>query len=88
MSHGSTSKVSDKMMLGFIVRRCAKELGHSPSPVELADWANNQNDNGRRYCLFGRAIPPQAAEIMLRHLGWLVTVRSPSVVVQGFTTEK
>jgi hypothetical protein len=88
MSHGSTSKVSDKIMLGFIVRRCARELGHSPSPMEFADWANHQDDNGRRYSLFGRAITPHAAEIMLRHLGRLVTVRSPSAVVQGFTIEK
>jgi hypothetical protein len=76
---------SGKIMLGFIVRRCARELGHSPSPAEFADWANNQSDNGRHYSLFGRAITPHAAEIMLRQLGRLVTVRSPSAVSNGFT---
>jgi hypothetical protein len=82
-----SSRISGKVMLGFIVRRCAKELGHSPSPEEFADWANSQQDNGRRYNLFGRPISDHAAEIMLRQLGRLVTVRSASVV-KGFTTER
>jgi hypothetical protein len=82
------SRTSNKIMLGFIVRRCAREHGHTPSPAEFAEWANNQHDNGRRYSLFGRAISPHVAEIMLRQLGRLVTVRSPSAAVNGFTTER
>ncbi|MBI4527785.1 MAG: hypothetical protein HY695_28645 [Deltaproteobacteria bacterium] len=69
-----------KVMLGFIVRRCAKELGHQPTPEEFADWANNQEENGTRYRLFGQEISPSSAAIMLRHLGRLVTVRSPAIV--------
>lgn len=68
------------MMLGFIVRRCAKALGHSPTPEEFAAWANNQEQNGKRYSLFGQAISASTAEIMLRHLSRVVTVRSEGVV--------
>ncbi len=63
-------------MLGFIVRRCAVALGRPPTPEEFADWANSQEEEGRRYSLFGRAISPSTAEVMLRHLGRLVAVRS------------
>lgn len=69
---------SDKLMLGFIVRRCAREIGHSPTAEEFAAWANDQEENGRRYSLFGRAISPAAARVMLRSPGRLVTVRSES----------
>ena len=64
-----------KMMLGFIVRRCAVDLGHTPSPDEFAAWANEQKDNGRRYCLFGKPISALAAKIMFKQPGRLVTVR-------------
>lgn len=79
-NNSSSSKDGNKIMLGFIVRRCARELGHPPTPNEFAAWANNQEENGRRYSLFGREISPSAAEVMLRHLGRLVTVRSDSIV--------
>jgi len=63
-----------KMMLGFIVRRCAADLGHMPSPAEFAEWANGRGRNGRRFCLFGREISPAAAKIMFSQPGRLVTV--------------
>ena len=69
-----------KMMLGFIVRRCAAELGHTPSPDEFAAWANQQRQNGRSYCLFGKAISPSAARVMFSQPSRLVTVREDGVV--------
>jgi hypothetical protein len=64
-----------RMMLGFVVRQCAKSLGHLPTPEELAEWANNQRDSRGRYRIFGRAITPSEAQVMLRHPGRMVTVR-------------
>lgn len=72
-----------KMMLGFIVRRCAAELGHLPTPAEFAAWANGQDDNGHRYCLFGKPISPEAAKIMLRQPGRLVTVSRAGLSAAG-----
>jgi len=69
-----------RLMLGFIVRRCAREIGHPPSPEEFADWANSQEKNGQRYSLFGRPISASAARIILRHPGRLVTARLESIV--------
>jgi hypothetical protein len=66
---------ANKMMLGFVVRQCAVALGHSPSPGELAEWANNQREGRRRYCLFGRAITVEEARVIIRHPGRPVTVR-------------
>jgi hypothetical protein len=63
-----------KMMLGFIVRRCAADLGHTPSPVEFAKWANGENSKGSRFCLFGKEISPTAAKVMFSQPGRLVTV--------------
>jgi hypothetical protein len=63
-----------KMMLGFIVRRCAADLGHTPSPDEFAAWANEQRRNGKSYCLFGKAISPSTAKVMFRQPGRMVTV--------------
>ena len=63
-----------KMMLGFIVRRCAADIGHTPTPDEFAAWANGQNRNGKGYCLFGKPISPTIAQIMFRQPGRLVTV--------------
>ena len=60
-----------KMMLGFIVRRCATDLGHNPSPDEFASWANG---NGERLCLFGREISSAAAKVMFSQPGRMVTV--------------
>jgi hypothetical protein len=70
----------NKMMLGFIVRRCAREIGHPPTPEEFAEWANNQEDNGRRYSLFGREISVSAAKIILSQPGRMVTARLESIV--------
>ncbi len=66
-------------MLGFIVRRCAVDIGHAPTPDEFAAWANAQNENGRRYCLFGKPISPSIAKAMFRQPGRLVTVRPESL---------
>jgi hypothetical protein len=70
----------NKMMLGFIVRRCASQIGHPPTPEEFADWANNQEKEGRRYSLFGRPISAATAGIILHHPGRLVTARLESIV--------
>ncbi|HXG51656.1 MAG TPA: hypothetical protein VNN77_09660 [candidate division Zixibacteria bacterium] len=70
------------MMLGFIVRRCAADLGHMPSPDEFAAWANGQEEGGRRYCLFGKPISAAAARIMLNQPGRLVTVRAEKWAVK------
>jgi hypothetical protein len=76
MSHapGAKQLPNNKMMLGFIVRRCATDLGHSPSPDEFAAWANGRTANGGSYCLFGKEISPDAARIMFKQPGRLVTV--------------
>ncbi len=62
------------MMLGFIVRRCAADLGHTPTADEFAAWANEQKQNGRPYCLFGKTISPSVAKIMFSQPGRLVTI--------------
>ena len=64
----------NKMMLGFIVRRCAADLGHTPTPDEFAEWANGPRRNGNSHCLFGKDISPAAAKIMFRQPGRMVTV--------------
>ncbi len=63
-----------KMMLGFIVRRCAADIGHAPSPDEFAKWANGDSLKANRLCLFGREISPTAAKAMFSQPGRLVTV--------------
>lgn len=63
-----------KVMLGFIVRRCAADIGHTPTPDEFASWANEQRYAGTRFCLFGREISPSAAKVMFGQPGRLVTV--------------
>lgn len=64
-----------RIMLGFVVRRCAVALGHPPTPEELMEWANNQRDSRGRYRIFGRAIGIEEARVILRHPGRLVTIR-------------
>jgi len=64
-----------KMMLGFVVRRCAVALGHPPTPDELAGWANGQRDARGEYKVFGRAITVEEARVIMRHPGRMVTVR-------------
>jgi hypothetical protein len=63
-----------KMMLGFIVRRCAADIGHTPTAVEFAKWANGQYPSGKRFCLFGKEISPTVAKLMFTQPGRLVTV--------------
>lgn len=65
---------ANKMMLGFIVRRCAADLGHTPSPEEFACWANYQKQNGKTYCLFGKEISASVAKVMFSQPGRMVTV--------------
>ncbi len=76
MSHAPSAnqQPQNKMMLGFIVRRCAADLGHAPTADEFADWANGRAANGASHCLFGREISPDAAKIMFKQPGRLVTV--------------
>lgn len=75
MSLGPTAL--PKMMIGFVVRRCAVEVGHQPSPEEFAAWANGDNSGGGR-SLFGRPITVDEARVILRHRGRVVTARSAS----------
>ena len=70
--HGKNGEA--RIMLGFIVRRCAAELGHTPTADEFAAWANRQRQNGRSYCLFGQEISPSVAKVMFSHPGRMVTV--------------
>jgi hypothetical protein len=70
----NTKNGEAKMMLGFIVRRCAAELGHTPSPDEFAAWANRQKQNGKSYCLFGKEISSSVAKVMFSQPGRMVTV--------------
>jgi len=65
-----------KMMLGFVVRRCAVAVGHEPSAEEFAAWANTQQEGDRIFCLFGRPISVQEARLILRHPGRPVTARN------------
>ena len=64
-----------RIMLGFVVRQCARRIGHAPRPEELAEWANNQRDERGHYHIFGRPISSEEARIILRHPERLVTVR-------------
>ena len=65
---------SQMMMLGFIVRRCAADLGHNPTPEEFAAWANGNGRKDHRLCLFGKEISSSAAKVMFSQPGRLVTV--------------
>ena len=75
-SGDAAARESDrKVVLGLVVRECAVELGHDPSPYELADWANHQSDGRGDYCLFGRQISDGEAAVILKHPAREVTVR-------------
>jgi len=65
-----------KMMIAFVVRRCAIDLGREPTAAELAAWANRQGSGRDTHCLFGRAITETEASVILRHPGRLVTASS------------
>ena len=62
--------VPPKMMLGFVVRQCAVELGHTPNAAELAEWANER----RAYRVFGRSISVEEARVILRSPERMVTI--------------
>lgn len=61
------SRPLPKMMLGFVVRRCAAAVGHIPSPEEFADWANSYSNGKDTVFLFGRRITIHEARLILRH---------------------
>ena len=63
-----------KMMLGFIVRRCAADIGHTPTPDEFAKWANGHPKHGKRFCLFGKEISASHTKLMFSQPGRLVSV--------------
>jgi hypothetical protein len=71
----TNQKPLPKMLLGFVVRRCAVALGHHPSPRELADWANNYREGEDSICLFGRPISVAEAAIILKHRSRAVSAR-------------
>jgi hypothetical protein len=70
-----STPVLPKMMLGFVVRRCAVALGHAPTPAEFAAWANSQGEEGKPACLFGRPITEREAALILRHPARPVSAR-------------
>jgi hypothetical protein len=76
----SSSNNRNKVMLGFIVRKCIMDIGHTPTADEFAAWANDQEENGHRYSLFGKPISLSTAKVMIRHPERLVSVRSESIV--------
>jgi hypothetical protein len=65
-----------KMMIAFLVRRCAIDIGHEPTAEEFAAWSNHQGSPRRPYCLFGRPITEAEARAILKHRARLVTARS------------
>lgn len=64
-----------KMMIGFVVRRCAVELGRAPTAAEFAHWANTYR-NGKDARVFGRSISENEARLILEHQGRLVSAKS------------
>ena len=70
----ATKNAESKMMLGFIVRRCAADIGHTPTPDEFAKWANGFHHHGKRLCLFGKEISASHAKVMFTQPGRLVSV--------------
>ena len=73
-----------KMMLGFIVRLCAAELGHNPTSDEFAAWANGKGRKGSQLRLFGKEISPSVAQVMFGQPGRMVTV-SPEWMARMWT---
>jgi hypothetical protein len=71
-------RLPPKMMIGFVVRRCANAIGHDPSAAEFAAWANTYHDeeSNRVTYLFGRPISVREAEVILRHPSREVSARS------------
>jgi len=75
MTMASELRTLPKMMLGFVVRRCAAAVGHDPTPEEFVAWANNYANGEDSVRLFGRAITIAEARLILRHPGRSVTAR-------------
>jgi hypothetical protein len=71
-----------KMMLGFVVRRCAATIGHDPSAEEFTAWANTYHDGERTIYLFGRPITIAEARLIMRHRGRPVSARSAAAQEQ------
>ena len=67
-----------KMMLGFVVRRCAAEVGHHPTAEEFAAWANSYQAGERTVNLFGRSISTHEAKLILKHPERPVSARAAS----------
>ena len=76
-----------KMMLGFVVRRCAVALGRTPTPAEFAEWANSHRNGSDRTRLFGRPITEREAALILRHPERAVSARSAAPHEQVVDTE-
>ena len=74
-----------KMMIGFVVRRCAVDLGHAPSPAEFAAWANASEQRDAH--VFGRPITVAEAGLILRHQARLVSAASAASDEQWVETE-
>jgi hypothetical protein len=65
------------MMVGFVVRRCAVDLGHAPTAAEFANWANTyREDTGKNGRVFGRSISESEARLILKHQSRLVSAKS------------
>jgi hypothetical protein len=65
------------MMIGFVVRRCAVELGRTPTAAEFTSWANAFRDSGGKSArVFGRSISETEARLILKHQGRLVSAKS------------
>ena len=62
------------MMLGFVVRQCAIELGHEPDASELTEWANYRRGFDGYYRVFGRSISLEEAEVILRNPDRVVAI--------------
>jgi len=72
----SPSQQLPKMMLGFVVRRCATAIGHDPSAEEFTAWANTYHDGERTTYLFGRPITIAEARVIMQHRGRPVSART------------
>lgn len=75
-----------KMMIGFVVRRCTIDLGHPPSAIELARWANASETRDAH--VFGRPITAAEAGLILRHQARLVSARSATPAEQWVAVDE
>lgn len=76
-----------KMMLGFVVRQCAVELGHPPNAHELAAWANYRRGHRGSYRLFGREISVREAALILENPQRMVAINGDWQARVGVTME-